>query len=139
MYFKIAFLGFADLLFPPVRPRLRKPEVFAVRVTVPVAAVDKDDRVMFRQHDVRATREFFVQRTIHGETKSVAVQERPEQAFGLGVLPRDSGHDPTALLFVEDVCHLPEAAPDWLVLEAWVGGWSHAKAQRFSSSRGCVA
>ena len=67
--------------------------------------MNEDDRLVLRKHDVGSAGELFVQRPVHGETKPVAVEERPEQALGLGVLPRDPGHDPAAFFFVEDVRH----------------------------------
>lgn len=79
--------------------------MLAAPVAVPVTAVDEDDGFVLRQHDVRSPGEIFVEGAIRGETKSVAVQKRSEQAFGFGVLPGDPGYDPTAFLFVKDIRH----------------------------------
>ena len=75
----------------------------ARRDAYPITTVDEDDGFVLRQHDVRSPGEIFVEGAIRGETKSVTMKERAEQPFGLGVLPGDPGHDPTAFLIVEDV------------------------------------
>ena len=79
--------------------------MFAVLVPVPVATVDEDDGPVFRQNDIGTAGELFVQRSVYGEAEAMTMKKRPEQAFGPGVLPRDSGHDPAAFLFIENVCH----------------------------------
>lgn len=79
--------------------------MFAVLVAVPVAAVDEDDGLVLWEDNIGAAGELFILRSVHGEAEATAVQERSQQAFRLGVLPRDPGHDPAAFFFVEDIRH----------------------------------
>ena len=44
-------------------------------VPMPVTAVDEDDRLVLRKHDVGSAGEFFVQRSIHGEAEATTVEE----------------------------------------------------------------
>ena len=60
---------------------------------LPVAAVDEDDGLILRKHDVGSAGELFVERSVDCETETPPVEERPEQALGLGRVkgctPRD--------------------------------------------------
>lgn len=52
----IAHLSFPDLFLSTFRRRLRNPEVFAIRVAVRVATVDKDNGLVFQQDDIGGIR-----------------------------------------------------------------------------------
>ena len=67
---------------------------------VPKAAVDKNDRLQLRKHDVGATRKSV---NMQSEPKSVAMQKRTHHPLGARVLATDSAHHPTALFAVKDV------------------------------------
>ena len=60
----VTLLGLPDLFPPPIRPRSREPEVFAVLVPVPIATVDEDEGVVLREDDVRTSGEYLVFWTI---------------------------------------------------------------------------
>ena len=67
----VTLLSLADLFPPPIRPPLGEPEVFAVPVPVPVAAVDEDDRPELREDDVGTSGEFLFLDHFRGVTKMV--------------------------------------------------------------------
>ena len=79
--------------------------MFAIPMTVPVAAVDEDDRLALREDDIRTTGELLVSRSVNGETEAPPMEHRAKQEFRLGVLARDAGHHPASFLFVKDVRH----------------------------------
>lgn len=63
-----------ELCIPEFNSRLGGVGVFAVLMAVPVAAVDKDNRFEFRQHDIGAPWQRLVLRTVHREPITRAVE-----------------------------------------------------------------
>lgn len=76
----------------------RRGGVFAAFMPVPEAAVNKDDRSVFRKNNVRFAGERF---DVFPEAVSRAVQHGAENDFRPGVPVTDSRHVPASLFFGE--------------------------------------
>lgn len=72
--------------------------VFTAFVPMPIAAVDEDDGVIFRQDDVGLTRQVLY---ILSEAVAFAVQHGADKHFGFRILAFDLRHVPRALLFAQ--------------------------------------
>ncbi len=72
----------------------------AFAAAVPETAVDEDDRVVFREDDIGAAREFF---GVETEAVAEAVEEAAHADFGGGVFAADAAHVPGAAGFGEAV------------------------------------
>lgn len=70
---------------------------------VPEAAVHMDQRVIFRQHDVRLTRNIFC---VKPETEAKSVQPLAKKHFRARILRPNAGHHPAASSFVDYVQNL---------------------------------
>src|SRR5262249_49905719 len=91
-----------DLCTPKFEIRLRQRSTVTVLVSVPKTTMDKDQFPKSRQDDIRSSREPFV---IKSEAIPHSVQKRSNQSLRPRVLPTNAAHDPTSLLFGEDVRH----------------------------------
>ena len=74
--------------------------LFAAFVSVPEAAVNKNDGVVFRQDDVGFSRQLF---DVFAEAVARAVQHRTDEDFGFGVLTFDARHIPRTSLWSQAV------------------------------------
>lgn len=67
--------------------------MFAVLVPVPVATMDEDDRLLFRQDDIGTAGELFIFGAVDREAKAAPVKHGPKKELGLGRVkgcaPRD--------------------------------------------------
>ena len=96
---RVAFLVAADFLRPEVGIGLRNRGVAAERMTVPEAAVDEDDRVIFPEDDVRASRQVLA---VQGIAEPVRMQKPAYKHLGARIDAPNPRHTVMPLLF----CHL---------------------------------
>jgi hypothetical protein len=90
---QVAGLVALDLFPPRVPAGFWQAEVRAVVVAVPEAAVDEDDRAVFRQDEVGFAGEGAVFRAVDGEAVAEVVEHRAQGEFRFCVAPADAGHD----------------------------------------------
>jgi len=82
-----------DFLPPEFRPGLGPPEKVTI-MPMPEAAVDEDDGVVFREHDVGAPGEIL---TVKTEAEAPGVEHLPDQDFRFRIAAPDTGHYPGSL------------------------------------------
>ena len=95
------FVAFYFLL-PELAIALWHYKVFAAFVTVPEAAVDEDDCLVFAQYNVGGTRQAF---DVYAVAVAVGVQITAHNHFGLCVLALDARHALVPLFYGHSVCH----------------------------------
>ena len=71
---------------------------------MPEAAMDEDDSMMFRKHEVWPTVDVPSMQPI---PEAARMQGPTKNQFGLRILALNPGHHPGSGLFVHDICHLP--------------------------------
>jgi hypothetical protein len=79
---------------------------------VPEAAVDEDDRAVFRQDEVRFAGQGAVFRALDREAVAEAVEHRAQGEFRFRVASTDPGHHLGSLLGTEDIGHVTTQRPD---------------------------
>ena len=82
--------------------RFRNHKIFATFVTVPEAAVNKNNGFVFRQNNVGLARQVFY---IHSVPETFAEKVFPHEKLGLGILSPDPRHVIAAGFFGMDVGH----------------------------------
>jgi len=73
-------------------------------MSVPEAAVDKNNRFVFRQHNIRFAGQFFVVQPV---TESFGEQKFSHKHLGLCILTPDPAHIVTAGCLVVHISHYP--------------------------------
>lgn len=87
---------------PEVRVCFRQPEVRAVRMSMPEAAIDEDGSAVARQHQVRTAGEFLV---VEAEAEAITPEILADDDFRTCVFGADGGHVVMALLGSSGVGH----------------------------------
>ena len=106
-FFVIVFIAFAiagNLLFPESRIACGHGSAFA-GVPMPKTTVNKDDRSVFRQHNVRPAGKGF---SMQPEAITHPMQKTADRQLRSGVLPMNSRHDGATLGRSKNVGHLAE-------------------------------
>ena len=101
-FFDVALFVAFYFLFPEWGVALGQHEVFAALVTVPKAAVDKDDCLVFAQYYVGGTWQAF---DIYAVAVAVGMEVTAHNQLWFGVLALDARHTLVPLLFAHSVCH----------------------------------
>jgi hypothetical protein len=81
-----------NLLPPPSLPRFR-PSELAAHVTVPEAAMNENDGLVFRENNVRLAGQLLVMEPV---TKACFMKRPTDDHFGLCVLAAYAGHHPAS-------------------------------------------
>ena len=100
--FDVAFLVAVDLSLPELAIALGRYKVFAAFVTVPEAAVDEDDCLVFAQYYVGGAGQAL---DVYAVAVAMGVQIATHNQLGLGVLALDARHAPVPLFFSHSVRH----------------------------------
>ena len=74
-------------------------------MTMPEAAVNKNNGVVFGKHDVGFSGELPVVRGVDGESVAHLMQQRPDADFRFGVLVSNPAHVPRAAFGLEVIGH----------------------------------
>src|ERR1043165_2660520 len=85
---------------PPYTSIRWRGAVFTAAVSMPKAAVNEDDGLVFRENDVGASGEFF---SVQTKTVAEPMQQRANAFLGRGVLAPNAAHVPGTSLFCEPV------------------------------------
>lgn len=102
MGFLIIFAVFPYLFRPPFCARFRNHKIFAAFMSVPETSVDKNDGFVFRQNNVRFSRQGL---DVYPVPEPFAEKVFPYEKLGLGVLCPDLRHIVAAGFFGVDVGH----------------------------------
>lgn len=73
-------------------------------MTVPKAAMNLNNRAMFRKHDIRLARQ---SRRVQPEAEPGCMESSAEQHLGLGILPPNAAHIEPALFRCEHIHFRP--------------------------------
>ena len=101
-FFDVALFVAFYLLFPEWGVALGDDKVAATFVSVPEAAVDEDDCLVFAQYYVWGTGQAL---DVYAVAVAVGMQVAAHNQLGLGVLALDARHALVPLFFCHSVCH----------------------------------
>jgi hypothetical protein len=90
----------SELLFPELNATFRSVREPTVRVTVPEAAMHKDDRFVPRENDIGLAGQVFA---VQAKPVPHAVQHRTDTDFGFGISSPNSRHVPAAVLLRQTI------------------------------------
>ena len=101
-FFDVSLFVAFYFLFPEWGIALGHYKMLAALVTVPEAAVDEDDCLVFAQYYVGGAGQTF---DIYPVAVAMGVEVTAHNQLGLGVLALDARHALVPLLFAHSVCH----------------------------------
>lgn len=84
--------------------------VSAVKMSMPEAAMDEDDRIVLRQHDVRLAGYAL---DVQPVSEAQRMQGSPKSQFRLRALPANARHHAGSGLTVDNICHLRPGLGLW--------------------------